>query len=85
MGLVTELVPREELSARAHALAAELLALSPESLRATKRLLRAQQAAGLDAALALAMEANAASRQTEDFREGVTAFVEKRKPVWPGK
>jgi len=47
--------------------------------------LRAQQAAALDSALALAMEANAASRQTADFREGVAAFVEKRKPVWPGK
>jgi methylglutaconyl-CoA hydratase len=85
MGLVSEIVPREELQARAQALADELLALSPESLRATKRLLRAQQTAGLDAALALAMEANAASRQTADFREGVASFLEKRKPVWPGK
>jgi methylglutaconyl-CoA hydratase len=85
MGLVTEVVPREDLHARAQALAAELLALSPESLRATKRLLRAQQAAALDSALALAMDANAASRQTADFREGITAFLEKRKPVWPSK
>lgn len=85
MGLVTEVVPREELEARAQALAAELLLLSPESLRATKRLLRAQQAEWLDSALALAMEANAASRQTADFREGVASFVEKRKPVWHGK
>jgi methylglutaconyl-CoA hydratase len=85
MGLVTEVVPREDLPTRAQALAAELLALSPESLRATKRLLRAQQAAVLDSALALAMEANAASRQTADFREGIAAFLEKRKPVWPGK
>jgi methylglutaconyl-CoA hydratase len=85
MGLVSEVVPREELAARAQALAAELLTLSPESLRATKRLLRAQQAPALEAALALAMEANAASRQTADFHEGVAAFLEKRKPVWPGK
>jgi methylglutaconyl-CoA hydratase len=82
MGLVTELVPRADLPVRAQALAAELLALSPESLRATKRLLRSQQAAALDSSLALAMEANAASRQTADFREGVASFVEKRKPVW---
>jgi methylglutaconyl-CoA hydratase len=85
MGLVSEVVPREDLEARAQAVAAELLQLSPESLRATKRLLRAQQATGLDSALAEAMEANAASRQTADFREGIAAFIEKRKPVWPGK
>jgi methylglutaconyl-CoA hydratase len=85
MGLVTEIVPREDLPLRAQALAAELLTLSPESLRATKRLLRAQQAAPLDSSLALAMEANAAARQTADFREGIAAFLEKRKPVWPGK
>ena len=85
MGLVTEVVPLEDLHARAQALAAELLALSPESLRATKQLLRAQQATALDSALALGMEANAASRQTADFHEGVSAFMEKRKPVWPGK
>jgi enoyl-CoA hydratase/carnithine racemase len=28
------------------------------------------------------MEANAEGRQTEDFREGVASFLEKRKPVW---
>jgi methylglutaconyl-CoA hydratase len=49
---------------------------------ATKRLMAAQQKAWLDAAVAHALEANALSRQTEDFREGVTAFLEKRKPVW---
>lgn len=85
LGLVTEVVAREELQTRVQALAAELMTLSPESLRATKRLLRAQQAAGLDTALGLAMEANAASRQTADFREGIAAFMEKRKPAWPGK
>jgi len=31
------------------------------------------------------MGANAVSRQTADFHEGITAFLEKRKPVWPGK
>jgi methylglutaconyl-CoA hydratase len=82
LGLVSEVVAREGLAERAAALAAELMMNSPESLRATKRLLRAQQKDWLDGALALAMEANAESRQTADFREGVAAFVEKRKPVW---
>jgi methylglutaconyl-CoA hydratase len=82
MGLVSEVVAATELPARAAALAAELMRNSPESLRATKQLLRAQHAEWLDVALALAMDANAASRETADFREGVASFVEKRKPVW---
>jgi methylglutaconyl-CoA hydratase len=82
LGLVSEVVAREGLQTRARELAAELMRNSPESLRATKQLLRAQQREWLESALELAMEANAAARQTEDFREGVAAFVEKRKPVW---
>jgi methylglutaconyl-CoA hydratase len=44
--------------------------------------LAAQNKAWLDAAIAIAMEANAAARETPDFREGLAAFLEKRKPVW---
>lgn len=80
LGLVNEVVAG--VDTRAKELAAELLRNSPESLRATKRLLRAQQAEWLDAALKLAMEANAASRETADFREGLASFLEKRKPSW---
>jgi methylglutaconyl-CoA hydratase len=82
LGLVNEVVPREHLHTRADEVASELMMNSPESLRATKQLLRAQHAAWLDSALALAMESNAASRQTADFREGVASFLEKRKPHW---
>ncbi|HZL26060.1 MAG TPA: enoyl-CoA hydratase-related protein [Acidobacteriaceae bacterium] len=82
LGLVSEVVPAAELQQRVSALAAELMRNSPESLRATKRLLRAQRAERLAAALELAMDANAASRETADFKEGVASFLEKRKPVW---
>jgi methylglutaconyl-CoA hydratase len=82
LGIVNEVVMQDQLQDRVKNLLFELLQNSPQSLRATKRLLRAQHAESLDRALKLAMEANAASRETEDFREGVTAFVEKRKPVW---
>lgn len=82
LGLVTEVVQREGLRARATELAAELMRNSPEGMRATKRLLRAQQKWWLDGALELAMEANAEGRQTADFREGVASFLEKRKPRW---
>ena len=84
LGLVTEIVPREALRARTSELAAELMRNSPEGMRATKRLLRAQQLGWMETALELAMEANAEGRQTADFREGVASFLEKRKPVWKG-
>jgi methylglutaconyl-CoA hydratase len=81
-GLVTEVVPAEELANRVQALATTLLANSPTSLRATKLLLAEQNRAWLDHALDVSMQANAASRQTHDFREGIAAFLEKRHPAW---
>ena len=51
-------------------------------MAATKRLLVAQNKAWLDAAIEHALAANAEARATHDFREGVAAFLEKRKPVW---
>ena len=82
MGLVNEIVEREELEPRAHALAKSLMDNSPQSISATKQLLAAQNRAWLDAAIVAAMQANAESRETADFREGVSAFLEKRKPIW---
>jgi methylglutaconyl-CoA hydratase len=82
LGLVNEIIEREELPARAHALAKSLIANSAESISATKQLLAAQHRAWLDSAIVSAMQANAESRETADFREGVSAFLEKRKPVW---
>jgi methylglutaconyl-CoA hydratase len=82
LGLVSEIVDAERLEARVAELAATLVANSPESMAATKRLLAAQNKPWLDAAIAEAMKANAGSRETHDFLEGVTAFLEKRKPVW---
>jgi len=83
LGLVNELVSAESLAERILALAQTLAANSPESQAATKRLLAAQNKVWLDAAIAQAMEANAQARETADFREGIAAFLDKRKPVWP--
>jgi methylglutaconyl-CoA hydratase len=82
LGLVSEIVPPEDLQPRVRTLAELLAANSPASLAATKRLLAAQNRPWLDHALAAALDANADARDTADFREGVAAFLEKRKPVW---
>jgi methylglutaconyl-CoA hydratase len=82
LGLVNEVLPPDELEGRVETLAKTLVANSPASLAATKRLMAAQNKPWLDAAIALAMEASAQSRETADFSEGVAAFLEKRKPVW---
>jgi enoyl-CoA hydratase/carnithine racemase len=79
---VNEVVAAEELDAHVQTLAEKLAANSPQSLRATKRLMAEQNCAWLDRATALALEANAKARETDDFAEGIAAFLEKRKPVW---
>lgn len=82
LGLVNEVVAAEKLASRTFELAELLKANSPESLAATKRLLHAQNKTWLDTAISDALEASAEARATHDFREGVSAFLEKRKPVW---
>ncbi len=85
MGLVNEIVAPESLMSRARKLAALLMENSPASLRATKKLLNDHARAELDTQIEAAVRENAAIRTTADFREGITSFLEKRKPVWTGK
>ncbi len=85
MGLINELVAPEKLIARARELAALLMENSPASLRATKQLLNDHARAELDVQIEAAVRENAAVRTTADFREGITSFLEKRRPVWTGK
>jgi methylglutaconyl-CoA hydratase len=84
-GLVSEIMPPERLLVRAQELAETLMTLSPTSLARTKRLLVDCAATGIDADLERAITENASIRSTPDFREGLAAFLEKRKPVWDGK
>ncbi len=81
-GLINEIVPLDRLKERAHHLATELMANSPASLKATKALLSGYIKDQLDKDVREAIAGNAAIRQTADFREGISAFLEKRKPRW---
>jgi methylglutaconyl-CoA hydratase len=84
-GLVNEIVPPERLLARANELAAQIMENSPTSVRLTKKLINGFIADSLDRQTSQAVEENAAIRQTADFREGVSSFLEKRKPRWSGQ
>lgn len=84
-GLVNEVVDPERLMQRAKELAVELTQNSPSSMRITKKLINGFIAAQLDQQIAAAIQDNAGVRTTDDFREGITSFLEKRKPHWSGK
>jgi len=84
MGLVTKVVPEEQLLAAARGLAATLIANSPGSILATKRLLVRASEAEIDRRIELAVAESVAIRSTPDFREGLAAFLEKREPRWSG-
>jgi cyclohexa-1,5-dienecarbonyl-CoA hydratase len=82
VGLVREVVPDDQVEARARAVAGRIARHSGASLRATKKALRAA-APGLDEALDRAARIYQEElMQTADAVEGLKAFVEKRSPEW---
>lgn len=83
LGLVTQIVAADELMPSARALAQCLLNNSPLAMQQTKRLLAEHSRQRLDRELEAAIEINAQQRTSDDFREGVQAFLEHRKPDWP--
>jgi methylglutaconyl-CoA hydratase len=85
MGLVTKVVAAEQLLPAARELAATLIANSPGSVLATKRLLVRASEAEIDRRIELAVAESVAIRSTPDFREGLAAFLEKREPRWRGR
>ncbi len=83
-GLVSALHPADRLLAEARAIAAKIAAHPPHSLRLNKRLLRESERLTLAQSLELAAGMQSIVQHTDDFREAVAAFVEKRAPLYKG-
>jgi enoyl-CoA hydratase/carnithine racemase len=83
-GLVSRVVPPDELLPAANALAARMAANPGHAVRLAKRLLRESLHTRLDTLLEMAAAFQALAHQTDDHREAVAAFLEKRPPVFKG-
>jgi enoyl-CoA hydratase/carnithine racemase len=82
--LVQEIVPPEDLLARAREIAAAVLACSPLAIDAIKRTVTFGLRQGIDESYRFVAPLAAAIGSSEDAREGPRAFVEKRAPQWRG-
>jgi 2-(1,2-epoxy-1,2-dihydrophenyl)acetyl-CoA isomerase len=83
-GLVSEVVEADALEDHAAELAARLAAMPTRAIGMSKRLFDRAAESSLDDQLELEAQLQSAATKTNDFREGVTAFLEKRKPDFTG-
>jgi enoyl-CoA hydratase/carnithine racemase len=84
-GLVNEVVPAAELMAAAERWAREIMECAPLSLRATKQAAMQGLAMPLEEAYNARYEWVQRMNASQDSREGVRAFAEKRTPTWTGR
>ena len=84
-GLVNEVVPAAELDSATQALAAKIAAKSAQSIKLGKDMFYKQLPMDLSDAYAYASERMACNMDSHDAREGIDAFIQKRKPEWKDK
>jgi enoyl-CoA hydratase/carnithine racemase len=85
MGLASEIVPDSEVEKRAVEMAQQIAALSPLAIRQAKEVVLRGMDAALDTGLALETKAIQILFSSQDQKEGMAAFIEKRKPKFQGK
>ena len=83
--MVSRVVPDAELLGAAKALAERVAVNPPQAVRMAKRLLLEGRSTKLDTLLEMSAAMQALCHTTSDHKEAVTAFLEKRKPVFTGR
>jgi enoyl-CoA hydratase len=85
LGIINMVAPADKFKETVRQFALELASKAPVAVRVAKAVINKGADIGLDSALALEREAFGGVASTEDLKEGVSAFTEKRKPVFKGK
>ena len=85
LNLVNDVVSTDELDAAVQALADRLSQLPSKALASMKHMINTHSFMGLNEALDMEVDQQTMLAKTDDFKEGISAFMEKRKPVYVGR
>jgi methylglutaconyl-CoA hydratase len=84
IGLINRVVPASELEAEAQKIAASVLQGAPDAITNSKRLIEELWSSSVADDVALALRHHMEARESDEAKEGIAAFLEKRPPKWVG-